>query len=394
MSATGGSHDSGVPKARWGPRAIFLAVGFGLFAAGLGLFASAPQQERTQAAVGTAAREVATRRVEEVRVKPRASFSAVLEARRTVELYAETQGPVLALGAEELDRVAEGQVVVRIDPVLAQVELERAQASLARAVSELALADSNLARRRELAARKVLSDSVLEDAENRQRVAAAAVREARALVRRAREDLDNKTVRAPFAGELRHLPVEVGEYVREGQVLGELVDLSTARMKIGVADREVVALRPDQPVTLAVEAWAGERFAGRVLRVGSSADAETRRFPVEIEVDNPDRRLLPGMVGNVVVDLGEPALRTLVPREATLEEFGLRFVWVIEALEGGLVARQRRVVVRPIPFHPEDFEVVEGLAAGEEIAVTGVRELRDGEPVKRAAAAGRREEPA
>ncbi|NNL65380.1 MAG: efflux RND transporter periplasmic adaptor subunit [Myxococcales bacterium] len=371
----------------------FVAVGLGLLAAGLLLFGSAPEQERVPVAEqALAAREVVTQRVARHAIQPRVSFSGVLEARRTLKVFAETHGPVLSLGAEELDRVEAGQVLVRIDPVLARVEVERALAAVSRAESELALADSNLARRRELAARQVLSSSVLDDAVNGQRVAAASLREARAMLRKAKDDLANKTVRAPFAGELRSLPVEAGEYVREGQVLGELVDLSTARMKVGVADREIVAIRPGQPVALTLEAFESEGFRGSVLRVGSSADPDTRRFPIEIEVDNPDARLLPGMVGRIAIDLGEPVPRTVVPREATVEEFGLRFVWVIEPGVEGFVARQRRVLTRPVPFRPADYEVVEGLAAGEEIAITGVRELRDGEPVKPRPAAHARTE--
>lgn len=368
---------------RRGAQIVFVALGLGLLLAGVLLFGSAPEQARVAVAdEAVAAREVATQRVARHAIQPQVSFAGVLEARRTLKVFSETHGPVLALGAEELDRVEDGQTLVRIDPLLARVEVERALASVSRAESELALADSNLARRRELAARKVLSDSVLDDAENGQRVAAASLREARAMLRRAKDDLENKTVRAPFAGELRSLPVEAGEYVREGQVLGELVDLSTARMKVGVADREVVAIRPGQPVALRVEAYEAEVFRGSVLRVGSSADPETRRFPIEIEFDNPDTRLLPGMVGRVAIDLGEPLPRTVVPREATIDEFGLRFVWVIEPGAEGFVARQRRVVTRPVPFRPADYEVVEGLDAGEEIAITSLRELRDGEPVK------------
>jgi hypothetical protein len=72
-----------------------------------------------------------------------------------------------------------------------------------------------------------------------------------------------------------------------------------------------------------------------------------------------------------------------------VEEFGLRFVWVIEQEEpaeeegGALVARRRRVGVRALPFRPAEFEVLSGVAEGEEIALTGTRQLRDGERVRR-----------
>jgi len=74
----------------------------------------------------------------------------------------------------------------------------------------------------------------------------------------------------------------------------------------------------------------------------------------------------------------------LVPREATIDEFGLRFVFVIGPDgDGSLVAHRRRVEVRPLPFRPADFEVLAGLAEGDEIAVDAVRQLGDGEPVRR-----------
>ena len=117
--------------------------------------------------------------------------------------------------------------------------------------------------------------------------------------------------------------------------------------------------------------------------MGGAFDRETRKFPVEVEVPNPGGRLLPGMVGTVALDLGEGAPRLLIPRESAVDEFGLRFVWVVEPDGDGLAVHRRRVRVRGIPFHPSEFEVVEGLEAGDEIAITAVRQLREGEGVTR-----------
>ena len=120
-----------------------------------------------------------------------------------------------------------------------------------------------------------------------------------------------------------------------------------------------------------------------MLRVGAASDPVNKKFPVEIELANSGGRLLPGMVVTVSIDVGEQQPRTVVPRDATIDEFGLRFVYVIEGDNGQSVARRRRVAVRGVPFQPEVFEVVEGLAEGEEIALTGTRLLKDGEAVRR-----------
>jgi membrane fusion protein (multidrug efflux system) len=369
-------------------RASLIAAATALVAAGALLFGLAPEPERvTAAGDGAALRSVATQRVRRLAIRSRVEVSGVLEARRSVQIFAETRGPVIAVGAEELDRVDAGGLLVEIDPLLAEVAVERAEAAIARNTSEVALARSNLERQRSLADRGAASTSEFDDAVNAEKVAAAALRESRAELKRARDDLTKKKIVARFSGVLRSFSVEVGEYVSAGQRLGELLDLSTARVQIGLSDREVVAVRAGHPATVRVEAYAGETFDGEILRVGAAADVVSKKFPVEIELPNPDARLLPGMVATVILDLGEAELRTVIPRDATLDEFGLRFVWVVErdASDGDWVARRRRVAVRPLPFRPGEFEVLSGLAEGEEIAITGMRQLRDGERVRRGA---------
>ena len=99
----------------------------------------------------------------------------------------------------------------------------------------------------------------------------------------------------------------------------------------------------------------------------------------------PDGRLMPGMIARVAFFLGDGSRMTVIPRDATVEEFGLRFVYVVASENGSrqLVARRRRVEVRALPFRPSEFEVTSGLSEGQEIATSGVRGLRDGTPVLR-----------
>ena len=365
-------------------RKAFLLVAGLLFVGGFLLFRFAPEQAQIEpAGAKVALRPVDLHRVESAELRSHVEVAGVLEGRREATLFSETRGPVLELGAEELDRVEAGQMLLRIDPLQAEVAVERARAVLARRKSELALARSNLERRRVLAERGVASDADLDDALNAEKVAAAALRQNRAELRQALDDLANKTVVAPFTGVLRRFEVEKGEFVRDGQDLGELVDLSAARTTLGLSDRQVVVLSPGQDVEAHAPARPGETFAGSVLRVGAASDPETRKFPAEIELPNPDGRLLPGMAVTVGLELGAPGIRTAIPAEAMLDEFGLDFVWVVAPEDGVLVARRRRVSVRPLPFEPGRVEILSGLEPGEQIAVSATRQLRDGESVRR-----------
>jgi len=354
-----------------------------LFVGGLVLMMVAPDPEKiASAGVQNPLREIRVTRMVTQLVRARVERSSILEPRRSVRVFAETRGSVIEVGAEALDRVEVEQLLLRIDPLQAEVAIERANANVARSQSELALARSNLKRRRSLSKRNVTSAAELENAENQEKVALAMLRQSRAELKQAKDELENKTIKAPFAGVLRSFDVELGEYVQEGQELGELLDLSAARTVIGLADSEIVAVRAGQRVDVEVEALPGETFQGEVLRVGAASDPRTGRFPVEIEIPNPDVRLLPGMVVRVGIDLEEERLRMLIPREVSIDEFGLRFVWVVGREGNERLVRRRRIEVRSLPFRPADFEVVSGLAVGEEIAVTSMRRLREGESVR------------
>jgi membrane fusion protein (multidrug efflux system) len=371
-----------------GPRSLrgwILTFAALLVAGGLILDATAPEPDEV-APTGESGvlQEVAVIRVAPVSAVTHTRVSGVLDPRRSVQIFAETRGPVIAIGAEALDRVEAGLELVRIDPLQAEVAVERAVAALTRAESELALAMSNFDRRTLLAERGVASTSVLEDAENARKVGSAAQRDARAELKRARDDLAKKTIRAPFDGVLRSFDVDVGEYVGEGQKLGELLDTRSARVTIGLRDHEVVAVKPGQTVEVHVEAYRGEVFAGTVLRVGAASDVETRKFPIEVEVPNDAGRLLPGMVATVTLEFAEAGERMLIPRDAAIEEFGLHSVFVVEVPRAGgnAIATRRRIEVRPLPFRPAELEVVSGLEPGSRVVVSGARQLRDGDAVR------------
>ena len=266
-------------------------------------------------------------------------LSGVVEPARRVELFAEFGGRVTEVGAERLDRVEQDQLLVQMEPLLAEVGVERSRAAVARAQSQLSLAVNERKRFENLATRDAASASRKDEAVSAQKVAAANLREARANLSEAKDRLAKKTIRAPFAGVLQGFPVEVGEYLKSGESIGELLDLSAARIELGVTDREVVALSPGAEVSVVLEAYPSQAFTGRVLRVAAAADTTSRKFPVEIELGNESQSILPGMIAQVSLQLGSPEPIRALPRDAVLDRFGVDFVFAIQP-EGGRLGRR------------------------------------------------------
>jgi membrane fusion protein (multidrug efflux system) len=357
---------------------IFLGLAGLLVAGGVLLSITAPSPGSREAA------GVQPVRVRSHLIVPRqfqrvAELAGMLEARKRVELFAEAEGKITEVGAEELDRIDAGQLLLRMDPLLAEIDVSHAVANLARGRSELRLAVANLERQRSLRGNSVASEAAYDRAVNDEGVAKATLQEARALVERARDALRKKTMVAPFAGELRLFPVMVGEYVRTGERVGELLDVDKLRLTIGLTGGEIVAIAHGSIARVTVAARPGEMFEGTVRRVGGALDPDTRKFPLQIEIDNPEGRLLPGMVARVRLDFGTSDKRIAIPREALSIEYGVRSVFVLSQDDSGAWhSLRRRVEIREIPFHPVEVEVIAGIAPGESVALSSLGQLRDG----------------
>lgn len=357
---------------------IFMGVAGLLVAGGVVLSVTAPSPASRETTgiqpVKVRSHLVATRQFQRM-----AELSGLLEARKRVEISAEAEGKVIEVGAEELDRVEVGQLLFRMDPLLAEIDVSQNQANLARARSELKLALANLERQRSLRGNSVASEAAYDHAVNDEGVAKAALQEARARLDRAKDALGKNVLRAPFSGELRWFPVMVGEFVRIGERVGELLDVSKLRITIGLTDNEIVAIPEGSIARLLIDARPGEIFEGTVRRAGRALDPDTRKFPVQVEVDNEAGRLLPGMVARVRLDFGTSEKRIAIPREALDIEYGVRSVFVLSRDESGAWRSvRRRVEIREIPFYPVEVEVVSGVVPGERVALSSLGQLRNG----------------
>ncbi|UCE87270.1 MAG: efflux RND transporter periplasmic adaptor subunit [Deltaproteobacteria bacterium] len=381
-------------RAPWRVPALVLCVAAGVLALGAWLLHTSPaaRLEREKATLrtdvgdgparaappvvsvdGFLARAVDARLVAEV--------SGVLEPVRSVVKGAELAGAVVEVAVEENARVEAGDLLVRLDPALAEAAVERARAATRQAEAAERLARAELRRQQNLSRGGVNSAAELDRAETEARRTAARVAEARAQLLDAETRLAKTRIEAPFAGVVHQFDLEPGAYLQPGQPVAEIVDLSEIEIEVGVSDRQILALEDGAPVRVAVDVYPGEWFEGRILRRGRAPDAATKQYAVPVRIANSDERLLPGMLGRVRFELGDARPTLRVPRRAVLREFELDYVYTLEPVDGEdgvALVRRRLVQTRPVPFRPDLVEVRSGLESGRQIAISGLRELREG----------------
>lgn len=259
---------------------------------------------------------------------------------------------------ENGDEVRQGQVLIRVDT-------ESASARLAQSAVELRSAEREVGRGNRLGA--ALAQAQRDAYQTRFDAAEAAHRSARIAVSRS-------VIRAPFPGVIANIEADRGEVAAPGQPLVRLVELDEVKVTISVSDRDVVTLREGMPARISTDAASGI-FEGVVSHINPTADMQTRSFLVDISVENPERRLLPGMIAQVRVTAALDEAALVIPQD-----------WVVTKLDGlgVFLEEDGQAVWRSVALGPvvrNQVVVNEGLELGARVITTGHRELEEGDPV-------------
>ena len=146
--------------------------------------------------------------------------------------------------------------------------------------------------------------------------------------RRHRQDqaiISQKLVRAPFDGVLGVRHVEVGQYLTAGTQIVTLTDLSTLYANFTTTEKASAMLKVGQTVRVAVDAYPGKIFEGKITTVEPQINTDTRNIRVQATLDNPDHILKPGMFATTTVVLPDkPAVVPFRKRPSTTRSMEIR----------------------------------------------------------------------
>jgi Cu(I)/Ag(I) efflux system membrane fusion protein len=134
-------------------------------------------------------------------------------------------------------------------------------------------------------------------------------------------DSDRLAIFAPIGGVVTHLAVREGDYVQTGAPIATVANLSRLWLDMEAYESQLPMLRWGQPVTFTVEAHPGETFEGRIAFIEPMVDERTRTAAIRVAVENPERRLKPGMFASAVV-------RTRVANDGAVVNDELAGRWV------------------------------------------------------------------
>ena len=294
----------------------------------------------------------------------RIEVAAQIVAPNDATLSAQTAGTLRSrtdVGAT----VKKDAVVARLDTAVAEAALAQAKAQVAAADSGKALAADTLKRQKPLYERKIVSALEYDNLKSRLNQADAQLRQAQAMRAQARKQLDLTRVVAPFAGRVEAVFVERGEQVSPGMRVLRLVDSSVVKVRAGVPERYAPDIKVDASVRVVLDAYRMPARDGRATFVGRSIDPQARTFAVEVELDNADGALKPGMSARLQLTRATLEAAIVVPEGALIHD-GSGASVVLDA--GGRAARRD---VKTGARSGGEVVVTDGLAAGDRLVVRG-----------------------
>ena len=342
--------------------------------------------------------------------------SGWIRATRAVDVQSDIMGRITELAIEEGDHVEPGQFLLRIDPTQYEAAVSRARAAVSEALAREAQSRANLLQARRALERlesmfqsDIVSQEALAETQTQVMVQEAlheaalhGVDQARAALSEAEDQLAKSVIRAPIAGVVTRLNVELGETAivgttnNPGSLLLTISDLSVMEAVVRIDETDVPYISIGDSASVTIDAFPRQEFPARVTKIGHSAvqppgqagaQAQAVDFEIVVTLDEPPPNLRPDLSANadIVTAVRDSALA--IPIIAlTVREIGEiqavpheqpQAAEVASSLasnqtdvEGVFVVRDG--VARFVPVEVgiagrEHFEVLSGLAAGDSV---------------------------
>jgi RND family efflux transporter MFP subunit len=291
------------------------------------------------------------------------TIDVIGEARalKSVAITSEVTGIVEEVNIAPGKRVEQGDVLLRADDDEQQIALSRAEA-------EYPIARENAERYTNLRRDESASAQEAEQAVNN-------YNQVRAELRAAEFAVEQRIIRAPFDGISGLTDIEVGDYIRAGDVITTLDDTSSVIIEFAVPQEAAGFVNVGQPVTASLTSAAAAKYEGEISAIDSRVDTVSRTLKVEAKVQNDEGRLIPGAVLAVsTTSEGEKAVA--VPGLAVQWDRSGAFVW----RRGPDGSAQRAGVV--ILQRTDEMVLVEGdVEDGDVIVSEGADRVRNGVPL-------------
>ncbi|WP_429119703.1 efflux RND transporter periplasmic adaptor subunit [Aeromonas veronii] len=307
---------------------------------------------------------------------------ARVAALRSADIRAQISGIVQRRLFEQGAEISAGTVLFQINPAPFKADVDSAAAALQRAEAVLARARIQIERLQPLLRTDAISRQTYDDAISQRDQAAADVAQARATLARHQLNLQFASVEAPIAGRIDQALVSEGALVsptdatpmaRIQQIDQVYVDVRQPASVLESLRQQAGSTAPELAVEILGSNGKPLGMQGQILFSGIEVDAGTGDVLLRVLVDNPERRLLPGLYVQARIPRARYTNALTVPQQAVVRTSGQTSVWVVDGQ-----GQAQLVQVNTAELVNSQYRIASGLSAGQQVVIEGIDRLTPG----------------
>lgn len=367
---------------------------------------------------------VSTLKIEPTTIVGKGTFSGQVKSKNEVVVSTKVPGNVKDIYVNVGDTVKEGDVLFELENqdlrasveqanqnlLIAQAnldninkgarpqEIEQVNQSVNQAKTQLDITKTNFERTKELYEAEAISQqrydqalaelnmaeaayksalekqSLIEEgaSEDTIKAAEAQVGLAQANLKLAQAKLDDTIIESPISGRIGFVNYERGEFVMQGTPAIQVLDAENMVVDLELSEEYISKINLGDEVVVSIESLSNKGFNGTVTEINPAADKKSRLYPIKISITNTGGEIKSGMTAKVTLELDKKENVIAVPVDATFEEYGELYVYIVE--EGRAVKTKIKTGIND----GKQVEIIEGLQLDDVLVVGGQNNLRDG----------------
>lgn len=263
-----------------------------------------------------------------VREAPKGEYTGLIQPANKAMLSSDVAGRLVKLLKKVGDPVTEGEVLAILENPTMELDLAVLQARMKETQAQAVLSEQQQNRIASLYKQKLTSAQKFEDGKAKSGVMKAKVELDRVQVERLKDLLKRMVIRSPIEGQVISTDLEIGQWITPNKPIFEIYNYRQFEVMVGIPGRFMASV-PDTGRVEVFVSEIGKRLKGNIRAVVRHVDRSTGNFTMRIEIGNPSRAPLSGMLVRVRLPLGKTGVVLSVPRDAIVRKGKRVYVVVV-----------------------------------------------------------------
>jgi RND family efflux transporter MFP subunit len=297
-------------------------------------------------------------------------------------IYPKVNGNIEKIFVDIGDRVSQNQTLALIDTTIYSQNAKLANANLIQAEANYENSKINYDRNKNLLAQNLISKQDYDNAKTALDVTLAQKEAANANYTNAVTQLNYCKIKAPFTGSITKRFFDAGAYVTvssssPGSNLFMLMDINNLKSLVNIPEKDVPLLNKIIDVNVLADALPGKIFKAKLKKISEAVDLATRTMAVEIDIDNSEKLLKPGMFATIILIFDRKENSLTLPNQVVLKDDGGNYIYLIKPD----TTVSKKYIQVGIQYNNK-YEILSGVNENDKIVFVGQNLIKDHAKVK------------